>query len=95
MEDIAQNYTSDCFSYIPEIRTIVLVQSLQKPWPQNNINLPSQKICMLIVGKEAGTLSTLYGIANYAEKKTTRKIVSSNRCHRLVAVSLITTFAQV
>ena len=24
LEDIAQNYPSDCFSYIPEIRTIVL-----------------------------------------------------------------------
>ena len=45
--------------------------------------------------KEAGTLSTLHGIANCAKNGTTRKIVSSNRCQRLAAVSPITTFGQV
>ena len=78
LEDIAQNYPSDCFSYIPEIRTIVLFLPLQKPWPQNKIHLPSRKICMLVVGKKANTVSTLHGIANYAKNETTRKIVSSN-----------------
>ena len=45
--------------------------------------------------KEANTLSTLHGIANCAKNGTTRKIVSSNRCQRLAAVSPITTFGQV
>ena len=45
------------------------------------------KICMLVVGKEARALSTLHGIANCVKNGTTRKIVSSNRCQRLVAVS--------
>ena len=45
--------------------------------------------------KEASTLSTLHGIANCAKNGTTRKIVSSNRCQRLAAVSPITTFGQV
>ena len=37
---------------------------------------------MLVVGKEAGTLSTLHGITNCV-KNGTRKIVSSNRYQRL------------
>ena len=43
------------------------------------------KICMLVVGKEASTLSTLLGIVNCVKNGTTRKI-SSNRCQRLAAV---------
>ena len=53
------------------------------------------KICMLVVGKEASILSTLHGIANCVKNGTTRKIVSSNRCQRLAAVSPTTTFGQV
>ena len=41
------------------------------------------KVCMLIVEKEASTLSTLHRIANCVKNGTTRKIVSSNRCQRL------------
>ena len=44
------------------------------------MHLAAQKICMLVVGKEANTLSTLHGIANCV--KTGRKIVSSNRASR-------------
>ena len=53
------------------------------------------KICMLVVEKEASTLSTLHGIANCVKDGTTRKIVSSNLCQRLAAVSPTTTFGQV
>ena len=48
-----------------------------------------------VVRKKASTLSTLHGIANCAKNWTTRKIVSSNRCQCLAAVSPITTFGQV
>ena len=37
---------------------------------------------MLVVGKEASTLSTLHGIANCVKNGTARKIVSSNRRQR-------------
>ena len=57
------------------------------------MHLAAQKICILVVGKEASTLSTLHGIANGAKNGT--KIVSSNRCQCLAAVSPITTFGQV
>ena len=53
------------------------------------------KICMLVVGKEASTLSTLHGNSNCVKSGTTRKTVSSNRCQRLAAVSPPTTFGQV
>ena len=33
--------------------------------------------------KEASTLSTLHGIANFAKNGTTRKIVSFKRCQHL------------
>ena len=55
----------------------------------------SEKSYMLVVGKEASTLSTLHGIANCAKNGTTRKIVSSNRCQRLAEVTPISTFGQV
>ena len=42
------------------------------------MHLAAQKICMLVVGKEANTLSTLHGTANCVKSRT-RKIVSSNR----------------
>ena len=38
------------------------------------------KNLLLVVGKEASTLSTLHGIANRAKNETTRKILSSDRC---------------
>ena len=53
------------------------------------------EICMLVVGKEASTLSTLHGIAKCVKNGATRKIVSSNRCQRLAAASPATTFGQV
>ena len=59
------------------------------------MHIAAQKICMLVVGKEASTLSTLHGIANCVKNGTTRKIVSSNQCQRLAEVSLTTTFGQV
>ena len=59
------------------------------------MHLAAQKICMLIVGKEASALSTLHGIANCAKNGTTRKIVFSNLCQGLAAVSPITTFGQI
>ena len=43
---------------------------------------------MLVVGKEANTFSTLHGIANCV-KNGTRKIVSFNRCKRLVRCSVV------
>ena len=57
-------------------------------------DLATQKICWLVVGKEASTLTTLHGIANCIKNGTTRKIVSSNRCQRLAAVSPATTFGR-
>ena len=45
--------------------------------------------------KEANPLRTLYGIANCAKNGTTRKIVSSDQCQRLAAVSPTTTSGQV
>ena len=42
------------------------------------MHLAAQKIYMLLVGKDAGTLSTLHGIENCAKTRTTKKIVSSN-----------------
>ena len=53
------------------------------------------KICILVVGKEASTLSTLHGIANFVKNGTTRKTVSSNRCQHLAAVLPTTTSGQV
>ena len=53
------------------------------------------KICMLVLGKEASTLSTLHGIANCVKNGTTRKIVFSKQCQRLAAVSPTATFGQV
>ena len=41
-------------------------------------HLTAQKICMLVVGKEANTISKLHGIGNCVKNGTTRKIVSSN-----------------
>ena len=46
---------------------------------------------MLVVGKEASTLSTLHGIANCV-KNGTRKIVSSNRYQRLARCSVAYTY---
>ena len=51
--------------------------------------------CMLVVGKEANTLSKLHEIANCVKNGTTRKIVPSNRCQSLAAVSPTATFGQV
>ena len=51
------------------------------------MHLTAQKICMLVVGKEASAHSTLHGIANYV-KTATRKIVSSNRYKRLACCSV-------
>ena len=48
-------------------------------------------MCMLVVGKEANTLSTLHGIANCV-KNGTRKIVSSNRYKRLARCSVAHTY---
>ena len=45
-------------------------------------------MCMLVVGKEASTLSTLHGIANCVKNETTRKIVSSNQCQHLAGCSV-------
>ena len=42
---------------------------------------------MLVVGKEANTLSTLHGIANCVKNRT-REIVSSNRYQRLAHCSV-------
>ena len=42
------------------------------------MHLATQKICMLVVEKEASKLSTLQGIANCVKNGTKRKIVSSN-----------------
>ena len=53
--------------------------------------LAAQKICMLVVGKEASTLSTLHGIANCVKNRT-RKIVSSNRYQRLAGCSVSHTY---
>ena len=50
---------------------------------------------MLVVGKDATTLSTLHGITNCVKNGATRKIVSFNQCHPLAAVSPTTTFGQV
>ena len=58
-------------------------------------HLAARRICMLVVGKEASTLSTLHGIANCVKNGPTRKIVSSNQCQRLAAASPTTTFGQV
>ena len=77
LEDIAQPYPSYCSSYIPEIRTIVLFLPFQKSWPQNKPHLAAEKICRLVVGEEASTLSILHGIANCVKNGTTKKIVSS------------------
>ena len=57
--------------------------------------LAAQKMFMLVLGKEVGTLSTLHGIANCVKNETTRKIVSSNLSQRLAAVLPTTTFAQI
>ena len=46
---------------------------------------------MLVVGKEASTLSKLHGIANCV-KNGTRKIVSSNRYQRLARCSVAHTY---
>ena len=51
------------------------------------MHLATQKICMLVVGKEANTVSTLDGIANCLKNETRRKIVSSNPCQRPSAVT--------
>ena len=51
------------------------------------MHLAAQKICMLVVGKGASTLSTLHGIANCV-KNGTRKLVSSNRYQRLARCSV-------
>ena len=55
------------------------------------MHLAAQIICMLVVGKEANTFSTLHGIANCV-KNGTRKIVSSNRYKRLVRCSVAHTY---
>ena len=52
-------------------------------------------ICWLVVGKKASTFSTYHGVTNYVKNGTARKIISSNRCHWLAAVSPTTTFSQV
>ena len=59
LEDIAQTYPFYCSYYIPEIHTIVLFLPLQKPWPENKMHLAAQKVCMLVVRKEASTLQFL------------------------------------
>ena len=55
------------------------------------IYLAAQKICMLVVGKEANTLSTLLRIANCV-KNGARKIVSSNRYKRVARYSVAHTY---
>ena len=39
------------------------------------MHLAAQKICMLVVGKEVSTLSTLHGIANYAKTGQQEKFI--------------------
>ena len=39
------------------------------------MHLPAQKICMLVVEKDASTLSTLHGIANYAKTGQQEKFI--------------------
>ena len=51
----------------------------------------AQKIRMLVVEKEASTLSTLHGITNCVKNRT-RKIVSSNQYQRLVRCSVARTY---
>ena len=94
LEDIAQNHPSYSSSYIPKIRTIVLFLPFKKSWPQNRPHRPAQKICRLVVGKEASTLTTLDGVANCVKNRTTRKIVPSNRCQHLTTVSPTTPLSQ-
>ena len=90
LEDIAQDHPFYCSSCIPDLFLL-----FQKLFPQNRLHLAPQKICRLVVGKEASTFSTLHGIANCIKKRTTRKIVSSDRCQRLASVLPTTTFDQV
>ena len=51
------------------------------------MHLAAQKMFMLVVGKEASTLSTLHGIANCV-KNATREIVSSSQYKRLACCSV-------
>ena len=77
LEDIAQNYHGYyCFLCIPEIGTIVPFLPFQKSWPQNKPHLTAQEFCRLVVGKEASTLSTLYGIANCVKNGQQEKLYS-------------------
>ena len=52
-------------------------------------HLAHQKICMLVVGKNANTLSTLHGFKNWFKDGTTRKTVSFNWYQRLACCSVI------
>ena len=54
-----------------------------------------QKICGLVVGKEASTRSTLHGVTKCVINGIATKILSPNRYQRLAAVSPTTTFVQV
>ena len=53
--------------------------------------LATQKNCMLVIGKEASTLGTLYGIANCV-KSGTKKFVSSNQYQHLARRSVANTY---
>ena len=52
-------------------------------------HLAAQKITMLVLWKEASTLSILHGTANCVKNGTTRKTISSNQCQGLEAMSPI------
>ena len=53
------------------------------PSEQGKLYLAAQKICRLVIGKEA---SILHGIANCVKNGITRKTGSSNRCQGPTAV---------
>ena len=73
------------------------ISTILKPMAAwNKMHLASQKICILVLWKEASTLSTLHGIANCIKNGTTRKIVFQPMLVNSVsAVSPITAFGQV
>ena len=72
-------------TYYCPISTILKAMALEQD------HLATQKICMLVVGKEAGTFSTLHRMTNCV-KNGTRKIVSSNRYQRLPRCSVTHTY---
>ena len=74
-------------TYYYPISTILITMTLEQD------HLATPKICMLVVGKEASTLSRLHGIANCV-KNGTRKIISSNRYQHLARCSVTHTYFQ-